>query len=185
MAIGAGTYRARASGECVLGSSKNKGTPFIEFCLKIQSGENANGMVKYTGYFTENTNERTIQSLQLCGWQGDDLSEFSDGGLHGLDANEVDIVVEIETYRREGEDEERSRPRVAWINRPGGFLNQEQAMNEDAAKAFAERMRGLVLAVKQRNPVKGDGTDFTFGANAGGQPPAPPPPAPEAGKKAF
>lgn len=181
MAITAATYRARASGNCVLGTSKNKGTAFIEVYFKIANGENAGSMVRYTGYFTENTNERTIQSLQLCGWQGDDLSEFADGELHGLDANDVDIVVEIETYEN-AEGEARSHPRVAWINRPGGFLNTEQAMNDDAAKAFGDRMRGLVLAVKQKHPVKGDGTDFGFGANV----PAAPPVAPVGeGKKAF
>lgn len=152
MAITAGTYKARVTGECVLGTSKQKGTPFIEFYLSIIGGENNGGRVRYTGYFSENTNERTIQSLQLCGWQGDDLSEFTDGGLHGLDANEVDIVVELENYTN-AQGEERTSPRVAWINKTGGFLNTEQAMNSDAAKAFAERMRGLVLAVKQRNPV--------------------------------
>jgi hypothetical protein len=182
MAIQNGTYKARASGEVVLGTSKNKGTPFIQFYLTITQGDNKGGAVRYDGYFTEATNERTIQSLQICGWQGEDLSEFSDGGLHGLDANEVDIVVEIETYTHQESGEERHRPRVAWINRTGGFLATEQAMNDDAAKAFAERMRGLVLAVKAKNPVK-DGTDFKFGANQGA-PPAAPPPA-SAGKKAF
>ncbi len=153
MAITAGTYRARVSGECVLGTSKEKHTPFIEFYLRILTGENQGGTVKWTGYFTENTNERSIQSLQICGWQGEDVGEFSDGELHGLDANEVDIVVEIETYQNRETGEERSRPRVAWINRPGGFLNTDAAMNKAAAAAFGERMRGLVLKTREKMPM--------------------------------
>ncbi len=153
MAIGAGTYRAKVVGECVLGESKNKGTPFIEFNLQIQKGDNAGGMVKWTGYFTENTNERTIQSLQTCGWQGDNPGEFADGGLHGLDSNDVDIVVEIETYEHRETGEQRSRPRVAWINRPGGYLNTDAAMAADKAALFGERMRGLVLKVKEKHPM--------------------------------
>lgn len=165
MAIGKATYKARACGECVLGTSKNKGTPFIEFYLQITAGENAGGKVRWTGYFTEKTNERSIQSLQTCGWQGEDLGEFADGGLHGLDANEVDIAVELETYTNDN-GEERTTPRVAFINRAGGFLNTESAMNDEAAQSFGDRMRGLVLAMKAKRPVKDTGTDFPHGANA-------------------
>ena len=151
MAITAGTYSAKVDGEVVLGASKNKGTPFIEFYLKILEGPNQGGLVRWTGYFTDNTSERSIQALQLCGWQGDDLSEFSDGGLHGLDKNDVSIVVEMEEYTND-EGETRVSPRVQWINRPGGFLNKEAAMNEGAAAAFGARMRGLVHKTKEKNP---------------------------------
>ncbi len=179
MAITNGTYRARANGECVLGTSKNKGTPFLEFYLQISEGDNKGGCVRWTGYFTENTNERSIQSLQTCGWQGEDLSEFADGQLHGLDTNDVDIVVELEKYTAE-DGTERTSPRVAWINKPGGFLNTESAMSEGAAQSFGEKMRGLVMAVKAKRPVKDD-TSFNHGANA---PPAEPP-TPGAAKRAF
>ncbi len=151
MAITSGTYKARVSGECVLGTSKTKGTPFIEFYLKILDGENKGGFVRWTGYFTENTNERSIQSMQICGWAGDDLSEFSDGQLHGLDKNEVSIVVEMETYQNEA-GEDRSAPRVAWINRAGGYLNVSAKMDPGAAAAFGDRMRGLVHKVKEKGP---------------------------------
>jgi hypothetical protein len=146
-----GTYRARATGECVLGASKAKGTPFIEFYLEIADGENKGGLVRWTGYFTENTNERTIKSLQTCGWMGEDLSEFADGMLHGLDANEVQIVVELEEYTNEA-GETKTSPRVAWINRAGGFLNVSAKLNDGAAKAFGDRMRGLVMKSKASMP---------------------------------
>ena len=168
MAITAGTYKARVDGECVLGASKNKGTPFIEFYLKILEGPNQGGLVRWTGYFTEATNERSIQSLQICGWRGDDLSEFSDGGLHGLDTNEVSIVVDLEEYTN-NEGETRHTPKVQWINRAGGFLNKEATMNAGAAAAFGARMRGLVLKSKEKNPQA---------AKPGpAKAPAPPPPS--------
>ena len=146
-----GTYRARVSGECVLGASKNKGTPFIEFYLEITDGENKGGLVRWTGYFTERTSERSIQSLQTCGWTGEDLSEFADGCIHGLDTNEVQIVVELEEYEND-EGETRTSPRVAWINRVGGFLNTAAKLNDGAARAFGERMRGLVMKSKEKMP---------------------------------
>ncbi len=180
MAIGNATYKARACGECVLGTSKNKGTPFLEFYFEIKAGENLGGKVRWTGYFTENTSERSIQSLQICGWQGDDLSEFADGKLHGLDTNDVDIVVELEKYTND-QGEERTAPKVQWVNKCGGFLNTESAMNETAAQSFGERMRGLVLAMKAKSKTKEkDPTDFPHGANA---PPDAPPGTPP--KKAF
>lgn len=159
--ISAGTYRARVTGECVLGESKQKSTPFIEFYLTIIEGDSKGSRARWTGYFTENTNERSIQSLQTCGWQGDDLSEFSDGGLHGLDANEVEIVVELEEYV-DKEGNPKTAPRVAWINRPGGFLNVDAAMAKDKAAAFGDRMRGLVLKTKEKNPPPKGG--YKFGA---------------------
>ncbi len=157
MAISAGTYKAKASGECVLGESKSKRTAFLQLYFEILSGDNKGGLVRWDGYFTENTNERTIQSLQICGWQGEDISEFVDGKLHGLDANEVSIVVELEEYEvvKDGvaTGEKRSAPRVAWVNRAGGYLNTAAKMDPASAASFGERMRGLVVQSKEKNPV--------------------------------
>lgn len=178
--ISAGTYKAKADGQCVLGMSANKGTPFLEFYLRIVGGEFNGQAARWTGYFTEKTSERSIQSLQTCGWDGDDISEFSDGQLHGLDSNEVEIVVEIESYEKDGETKKAAR--VAWINRAGGWLNTDAAMNQEKASEFGERMKGLVRAMKEKRPVtKDSGTDFPHGANA------PPAPEPTTGtqKKAF
>lgn len=167
MAITNGKYKARANGEVVLGKSAEKKTPFIELYFVITEGENAGGEVRWTGYFSEKTAERTIQSLQHCGWQGEDPSEFADGDLHGLDANEVEIVVELEEYEKDGE--RRTAPRVQWVNRLGGYLNVQNAMSKDEAKSFGESMRGLVLKMKKKAPPPNPGnpgTDFNFGANA-------------------
>ena len=179
--IANGTYRARATGACVLGTSAQKGTPFIEFYFKVSEGDQAGSMVKWTGYFTENTNERTVAALLLCGWQGEDPSDFADGELHGLDSNDVDIVVEIEEYEKEGETKRSAK--VQWVNRPGGYLNVANAMKTDAAKSFGDRMRGLVIAMRSKTPASPVADDFPHGAHD------PRPDAPIAssppGKKAF
>lgn len=179
-----GTYRAQASGTCVLGTSNNKGTPFIELYFMILDGENKGGQVRWTSYFTEKTNERTIQSLQAMGWEGEDIGEFEDGGLHGLDTNPVDIVVALEEYEDKN-GEPRTAPRVQWVNRAGGYLNTDAAMNKEAAQSFGDRMRGLVLAMKSRQPAKPPqkaDDSFAFGANAA---PTPTQPADTTGKKPF
>ncbi len=124
---------------------------------------------------TDKTQERTVEALQICGWQGDDLSEFSDNGLHGLDTNEVSIVVELESYVN-ADGEEKSAPRVKWINRIGGQVNVQSAMDPTKAAAFGSRMKGLVHAMRAKAPVADTGTAFNFGANA---------PAQAAPKRAF
>lgn len=171
MSITNGTYKARASGDLVLGTSANKGTPFIEFYFTISEGDCQGKAVRWTSYFTEKTNERSIESLRHCGWQGDDLGEFSDGKLHGLDSNEVEIVVELEEYDKDGDM--KTSPKVQWVNKPGGgrYLNVNAAMDQNAALSFGERMRGLVLAMKSKKAPQGDGAEFNHGANAASQPP--------------
>lgn len=159
-----GKYKARATGNVVLGKSAKKETPFIELYFEITEGEQAGGKARWTGYFADKSSERTIEALQIAGWQGEDLAEFSDGGLHGLDANEVEIVVELEEYEHEGET--RTSPRVQWVNRLGGYLNVQNKMTSEAAESFGEKMKGLVLKMKSKKPEAGDGTDFPHGANA-------------------
>jgi len=180
MAITNGKYRMRADGEVVLGESKDKGTPFVEFYLEIVDGEHKGGRARFTGYFGPNSAERTVESLQFCGWQGDELSEFADHGLHGLDANEVEGVIELEEWTDKQTEEKRTAPRVKWINKLGGRVNVDNAMDPAKATAFSAKMKGLVQATRQRKGGPGDGTDFAFGANA----PAAPATGTE-GRKAF
>jgi hypothetical protein len=153
MALSAGgKYTAKATGSVVLGKSKNKETPFIEFYLQVKGGENDGARVRWTSYFSEKTYERTVQSLETCGWTGEDISVFSDGKLHGLDKNEVEIVVELEEYETP-QGEKRTSPRVAWVNRLG-YLNVDAAMSTDAAAAFGVKMNDLILAMRAKNPRK-------------------------------
>jgi hypothetical protein len=168
MPIRDGKYKARAVGEVVLGKSAEKQTPQIECLFEMLEGESKGHRARWTGYFGLNSADRTIESLQICGWEGDDLSEFADKGLHGLDANEVEAVIENEEYEKDGEI--RTVPRVRWINRLGGGarVNVQNAMSRDEALSFGDRMKGLVLKVKSKQQ-KADpslaGDAFPFGAN--------------------
>jgi hypothetical protein len=159
MSIEAGTYKARATGHCVLGESKNKGTPFIELYFSIVGGPNNGAQVRWSSYFTDTpgkdkmtVSDRTIKAMQVMGWKGDDLSEFSDGELHGLGDNEVSIVVDLESYEND-EGETKTVPRVQWVNSAQGYLNVEQSMSKAAAAQFAQRLRGRVHALKGKGPV--------------------------------
>lgn len=171
MAITNGKYKARACGDVVLGESAQKGTPYIEFFVEITEGEQKGGKARFTGYFGPNSSERTLESLVFCGWPGDDVSEFVDHGLHGLDANEIEAVIEIEEWKDKGTEEVRSAPRVQWINKLGGRVNVDNAMDPEKAASFGAKMKGLAQATRAKKPVAGTGADFPHGANA---PPAEP-----------
>jgi hypothetical protein len=131
-----GTFKARAK-EWALGlSSTSKEQVAVLF--EITQGEHAGKAVTWFGYFTENTTERTLDSLRHCGWDGDNFVE-----LKGLDANEVEIVVEEEEY------EGKRRTKVQWVNRPSRLAMREP-MNGQAQAAFAAKMRGKALQHKQK-----------------------------------
>lgn len=151
-----GKYSAKATGEVVLGKSKEKGTPFIEFYFQVTSGELAGQKVRYTGYFTDNTAERTIDSLRVCGWTGDDLSVFRNGRLNGLDAKEVEIVTQLEEFTND-KGEKKMAARVAWVN-GGAYINTQARMNEDDALSFGARFNHLL----SRKPSTGGGSPAPF-----------------------
>ncbi len=157
--VNGGKYTARATGSVVLGKSKNKDTPFIEFYFQVKGGDCDGVRVRWTSYFSDKTSERTVQSLETCGWSGDDISAFVDGGLHGLDKNDVEIVVEMESFTDQN-GAAKNTARVAWVNRLG-YLNTEAAMTEDAAAAFGAKMNDLIAAWRTKSPRKENATPDT------------------------
>jgi len=157
--------RARAV-EAQLTEAKT-GTPGIQIVFAVSDGDHKGQRVRWTGWMTDKTLDRTLESLEHCGWAGDDLGEFGDRELHGLDKKEVELVIEMEDYQ--GSDEKyvgKSFPRVQWVNRAGGAsLRVEQAMTKEKASAFGDKMRALVTKSRLAR-TQGSGTDFAHGANA-------------------
>lgn len=139
----AGTHRARAA-EWALGMSQT-GKEQIAVMFRITEGLHEGKHITWFGFFTEGTLDRTLESLRHCGWDSDSLAE-----LDSLGANEVDLVIEDETY------EGKTRSRVKWVNRVSKLALKEQ-MTPDQVKAFAARLRGKTVASKQK---------YTAGASA-------------------
>lgn len=170
----AGTYPARAT-EVMLGISRTKGTPFVGVIFRVADGPYAGQTVKWDGWLTERTAKRTIESLQHCGWTGDDISVFASGALNGIDKNEVSLVVEMEDYQ--GTDEAKrgkKYPKVQWVNRAGGGSRfGGTAMNVAQAAAFGAKFRAVALELKQQN------------GNGAARPPAPPAPEVDADDLPF
>ena len=105
----------------------------------VETGET----ITWYGFFTEKTEDRTLEALRHCGWEGDDLSD-----LRGITSNEVYVVIEHETN-----DEGETHARVRWVNSgAGGALAMKATMDRAAATAFAQRMKGKVVAQRQKMP---------------------------------
>lgn len=159
-----GTYRARAMpGTAQLGYT-SKGTEQVVVGFEFQDAPHKGQKIAWYGYFSEATAERTIESLRFCGWTGDDLFDLSTVG--SPESSDVDIVIESE------EDEQgKRRTRVRWVNRRGIGMALKEKMNEQQARDFAKRMKGAVLAQKQKSGTPKSNASRPIGGNPNEAPP--------------
>lgn len=136
--LDAGYHRARAV-EWALGKTE-KGNRHVAVRFETFNDQGQPGeQITWYGYFTEKTEERTLESLQHCGWEGDDITDLS-----GVERNEVQLVVEHDEY------EGKVRAKVAWVNKPGGGGISIKAPLDEMEKAqFAREMKAKVLAMRQ------------------------------------
>lgn len=131
--IDEGAWKARAcEGTLAYTGSKNKQIA-VDFVLL--EGPNEGAHITWYGYFTDETWERTIDSLRIMGWGGTDLDDLS-----GIESEEVRLVIAHEPDLQ-GE----LRARVRWVNALGGIAVKER-MDAGAARAFALEMKGKILA---------------------------------------
>jgi hypothetical protein len=134
-----GLYRAKAVdhqfGVAETGTEQVAVT--FEVCVGPASGER----ITWYGFFTEAAAKRTLESLRTCGWEGDDVTN-----LVGVDKLEVELDVVHENYNGE------LRPRVRWVNKPGG-VKMKRPMTEEQKRALAVRMKGLALATRTGAPM--------------------------------
>ncbi len=136
-----GTYEGRPLPGVQLGEASTGTIQVgIEFELYQTGAENSTRMTWY-GYFTDKSTERTIETLRLCGWTGDDFEDLSEIGLD--ESVRVSLVVREEEYNG------KSQTKIAFVNRPGGVA-MAAPLDGDKRKAFAARMKGQVLAYDQK-----------------------------------
>jgi hypothetical protein len=126
-----GTYAAKAL-EAGLGvTSTGKEQVAVQFELADSQ------RITWYGYFTDKTRKGTFEALRACGWVGDNLADMT-----GITENEVELVIQ-----HEPDQNGTARARVRWVNRPGGGgLAMAKPMDAASAAAFAESMRGAVVA---------------------------------------
>lgn len=135
-----GVWKARACEGTLAYTSKGNDQIAVDFVLL--EGPNEGHHITWYGYFTDETWERTIESLRHMGWGGSDLSDLS-----GIESNEVRLVIEHEPDLQ-GE----YRARVKWVNSLGGIAVKDR-MDNGQSKAFAAKMRGRILALGAKGPM--------------------------------
>ena len=166
-----GTYRVRGV-DAALGYSSTNNEQVAVTLEFLDGGEDVEGrQMTWYGSFSEKVVTRTFESLRLLGWQGDDVSDLS-----GIGSTEAFAVVGYEDDR-----EGNTRARVKWINGSGGVALKNR-MDEDAARAFAERMKGHVLAHRAKGgaaAARPNGTAATSARRSGAPPRAAATPAPD------
>lgn len=130
-----GTVKARAQ-EWAFGRTQN-GKEYVGVMFEVTAGEHAGKVFSWRGFFTENTLDRTLESLRHCGWDSDSIVE-----LDNLGANEVELVLGEEEY------EGKTYTRVQWVNRPSRLAIGEPLAGAEL-QAFAAKLRGKCIASKQ------------------------------------
>ena len=130
-----GKYRARAL-EGALGKAKT-GTEQIEVLFQLLDVAET---LTWRGYFTPAAEERTMESLQLAGWNWIGLG-------FAADAPEVSLAVEHE----EGQDG-RTYARVRWVNAPAS-VKPKQPLTEDEIAALTKRLGIPMPAAQTAGPA--------------------------------
>jgi hypothetical protein len=136
-----GNYKGRAVTWGLGETSTGKEQIAIEFMTMDTAGVEG-PHINWFGYFSDAAFETTIKALRTCGWTGIDVSDLS-----GLDANEVQLIVEHEEY------EGKKRARVRWIN-PVGGLTLKAPMSPEKTRKFAAEMKIRITALEGAGAVR-------------------------------
>jgi hypothetical protein len=151
-----GKRRARAIERKFGKTSKGNEQIAVTFAI-TEDGPHKSKRLFWYGYFTEKAIDRTLQSLEHCGWDGASLKE-----LKGFGSQEVELDIGTETGNDGNE-----YVVVRWVNAIGGKGRKMEDLDAAGVDALEARVRGAMLARKEQRDAGGDGS-FEYGANAGG-----------------
>lgn len=122
--------RARAVPNAFEWGVADTGTEQVGVLVQILEGELQDQQLTWYGYFTDATEDRTLESLRTAGWDGSDILN-----LPGLGSTEFQLTLEEE----HNEQYQTSYWKPAFINRIGVAMKNVMGPQEKAA--FAARMR--------------------------------------------
>lgn len=129
----------------------DKGTEQVAVEFEVLEGEDAGEFITWYGFFTDDTEDRTLESLRACGWQGDDVTD-----LQGMGSRKVQLVVEDELYQG------KTHSRVRWVNRVGGNgVRLKKTMAPETKRMLAARLRAKAAALPA---LPADGEPAKLGA---------------------
>lgn len=124
--------------------SSQKGTMAIECMMVVEPGEPCAGeRVKWTGYFSERTKERTVESMKYlgCTFPGGKITDLT--GLGSI-AAQIDVEQEMNQHGQP------KGYRVAWVNDPNA--GGQRVEGDDLASFEAEM--SLVVGLVKSNAAR-------------------------------
>jgi hypothetical protein len=118
-----------------LGVSKQKKSNQILIWFEITDGPYKGSKLPWFGYFTEDSAERTIDSLRLCGFTGQDIYDIENQTLDGS------VLVQVENTVYKG----RNQCRIAWVNDPSWTGDIEiEPMDDKGKKNLNSVLKGIL-----------------------------------------
>lgn len=155
-------------------AKSQKGNTTMLIHMEIQEPEDLRGRIHpWFATWTENTQDRIIESLGYLGMKGDDLAKLEEEKLDEV----VQIVIEHEERERKepkpGEPKTYTQAKIAWVNRlSSGTVTLQNPMSTQDVAIFAATMkatlRGKRAGQQQRLPAQ-----KPAGNSGGGHPNAP------------
>lgn len=128
-----GTYKAKAI-RAELGESQN-GTPFAAVTFRLEDHDDT---IVWYGYITDKTTERTLRSLRIAGWIGNDLRTIEGDGSALREV--VDLVIQDDEYNG------KVRSKVQWVNKPKSSAGFDK-------EALAKRLAAVAKVTTKEKPV--------------------------------
>jgi hypothetical protein len=180
-------YRAKATSWAFGMTQGGKQQLGVAFDVLEEGVPDQEKRLAWYGSFSDAAFDRTIESLRILGWEGEDLTELDEGGPGRLDVNEVSLVVEDEEYP---EGSGQWTVKVQFVNKPGGGAVVKNRMAPEDVKSFAAQMRGKIRALnasqgKATAPVGQQRQPQPRPAPAPRSAPRPPPQRPEPPPEAY
>lgn len=156
--IAIGQWKARPVA-ADLGNTELNGNPVVAVGFIIDEGPSQGRSISWYGYFTEKTEERSIESLRHCGWHGDMINDLSEIG------SDPDLRVYL-VIEHEPDQNGEVRAKVRWVNAGGGVALKNR-MNPGEAMSFAQRMRGKIMSMGAKASGGRPATGGAPAANSG------------------
>ena len=115
------------------GYSPERGTEQVGLRVQILDGDLEGQVYTWLGYFTEASEDRTLEQLRIAGWDNTDFLS-----LPGLGSTEFELQLEEESSQRDGT----LYWKPTFINRMG--VAMKHSMDAQQRAAFAARLRGKI-----------------------------------------
>jgi hypothetical protein len=142
-----GSFKARACSPVDFGKSSQQETPGVSVSIRLEEGPHKGTILEWKSYLTEKAKPRTVESLVLMGFDGEDPTSVM--------KNEIIAVLENETneyVNDKGEKRSYTETRIKWINDPGRTGGAKFLPLTDSEKAvIAGDIRAAVAAHKAAN----------------------------------